>query len=80
MSRRQTLACSPAIVAVALAIGIPHAQSEDLSPSEREGKRLFTTETFGGNGRTCATCHSLETGTVSHLPRVYNLLGCLQTA
>src|SRR5687767_8053229 len=30
-----------------------------------EGKRLFETETFGGNGRTCATCHSPETGTFS---------------
>jgi cytochrome c peroxidase len=29
------------------------------------GRRLFTTETFGGNGRTCRTCHSAETGTVS---------------
>src|SRR4029077_6667391 len=26
---------------------------------------LFTTETFGGNGRTCLTCHSSLTGTVS---------------
>jgi cytochrome c peroxidase len=23
----------------------------------RDGARVFTTETFGGNGRTCATCH-----------------------
>lgn len=30
-----------------------------------EGKRLFEDETFGGNGRTCRTCHSDETGTVS---------------
>lgn len=29
------------------------------------GKRLFERETFGGNGRTCATCHSEDTGTVS---------------
>lgn len=29
------------------------------------GKRLFERETFGGNGRTCRTCHSRETGTVS---------------
>ena len=29
------------------------------------GKRLFERETFGGNGRTCRTCHSKETGTVS---------------
>ena len=30
-----------------------------------EGRRLFERETFGGNGRTCLTCHSRETGTVS---------------
>jgi hypothetical protein len=29
------------------------------------GRRLFEKETFGGNGRTCLTCHSRETGTVS---------------
>lgn len=30
-----------------------------------KGKRLFEHETFRGNGRTCQTCHSQETGTVS---------------
>ncbi len=30
-----------------------------------EGKRLFERETFGGNGRTCQSCHSQATGTVS---------------
>lgn len=30
-----------------------------------EGQRLFEHETFGGNGRTCQTCHSAATGTVS---------------
>jgi cytochrome c peroxidase len=30
-----------------------------------EGKRLFEQATFGGNGRTCRTCHSASTGTVS---------------
>jgi hypothetical protein len=30
-----------------------------------EGRRLFRKETFGGNGRTCETCHSRETGTIS---------------
>ena len=29
------------------------------------GRHLFERETFGGNGRTCLTCHSRETGTVS---------------
>ncbi len=30
-----------------------------------EGRRLFERETFAGNGRTCATCHSEGSGTVS---------------
>lgn len=31
----------------------------------RDGRFLFEQESFGGNGRTCLTCHSRETGTVS---------------
>ena len=30
-----------------------------------EGRRLFDAEHFGGNGRTCVTCHSKKTGTIS---------------
>jgi hypothetical protein len=40
------------------------AQSEDEGRT-RTGKQLFRRETFGGNGRTCMTCHSSETGTIS---------------
>jgi cytochrome c peroxidase len=43
-------------------------QHDDDSNDDRrrsEGQRLFERETFGGNGRTCLTCHSRETGTVS---------------
>lgn len=29
------------------------------------GKTLFTKETFGGNARTCSTCHNDTTGTIS---------------
>jgi cytochrome c peroxidase len=32
---------------------------------ELDGKKLFERETFGGNGRTCRTCHSKETGTLT---------------
>ena len=35
------------------------------SKSNDEGRRLFRKETFGGNGRTCETCHSRSTGTLS---------------
>ena len=44
------------------------AESGDAESSAGDrlrGKRLFERETFGGNGRTCSTCHSPETGTVS---------------
>ena len=41
-----------------------HAQGNSVG-QRQDGKRLFEKETFGGNGRTCLTCHSLETGTVS---------------
>jgi cytochrome c peroxidase len=34
-------------------------------PQAERNRRLFTQETFNGNGRTCETCHSLATGTVS---------------
>ena len=41
------------------------AQQDGPSVSNRN-RQLFTTETFGGNGRTCDTCHSLTgAGTVS---------------
>ena len=35
------------------------------SDSSEKNRRLFTNETFGGNGRTCRTCHSSDTGTIS---------------
>jgi cytochrome c peroxidase len=34
-------------------------------PQSPSGRQLFERETFGGNGRTCVTCHSRKTGTVS---------------
>jgi cytochrome c peroxidase len=54
---------------LACTAGSPYLQSQESSfeksDSTESGKRLFSTETFGGNGRTCRTCHSSETGTVS---------------
>ena len=40
--------------------GLGHAE---FGP-ELNGKKLFERETFGGNGRTCQTCHSKRTGTL----------------
>jgi len=39
--------------------------TEPASSNHEKGKKLFERETFGGNGRTCATCHGAATGTVS---------------
>ncbi|MGH7491232.1 MAG: FlgD immunoglobulin-like domain containing protein [bacterium] len=41
------------------------ADDQDSSPLHlgglvQEGQRIFFNETFGGNGRTCGTCHRLE--------------------
>lgn len=51
------------------AAGCEPAVSTDpaaLSDAEvREGRRLFDHETFGGNGRTCRTCHSPANGTLT---------------
>src|SRR4029453_15862825 len=38
-----------------------------ITPAEnlKDGQQLFERETFGGNGRTCRTCHGRKTGTLS---------------
>jgi cytochrome c peroxidase len=41
------------------------AEGKSGNVLEKEARRLFEQETFGGNGRTCLTCHSKKTGTVS---------------
>src|SRR6185436_1085947 len=48
----------------------PHSESSAKDEGRGDdprsaGQRLFERETFGGNGRTCLTCHSRKTGTVS---------------
>lgn len=45
----------------------PHPGTANACRAARnvEGRRLFDKETFGGNGRTCLTCHSKTTGTIS---------------
>lgn len=58
-------------IVCAIAFGLAGCAAEDVG-SEAEalsldrGDRLFHEETFGGNGRTCATCHGDESGTISH--------------
>jgi cytochrome c peroxidase len=47
-------------------------QELEATGVKREGERLFFEETFHGNGRTCGTCHSKETGTLN--PQQVNAL------
>ena len=53
---------SVVILIFAAAISMIRAQAPSPDSSERN-RRLFTTATFGGNGRSCDTCHALTTGT-----------------
>src|SRR5215472_2052054 len=41
------------------------AFAADPVDAAKSGQFLFDKETFGGNGRTCQTCHTLKTGTFS---------------
>lgn len=43
---------------------VTHSQGGTHAP-ELDGKKLFERETFGGNGRTCRTCHSKDNGTLT---------------
>ena len=61
--RNYCLGACTALLTLIFGSGNLHAQG-DLIQAIRGGL-LFTLDTFGGNGRTCVTCHSLETGTVS---------------
>jgi len=52
------------VTAVALSARAP--DQAGAGPGQTlDGKRLFEQATFGGNGRTCRTCHGAATGTVS---------------
>src|SRR5579862_1824441 len=54
------------IMILVLAAAFSSLQAQRSTPDLGEkNRRLFTTETFGGNGRTCQTCHSPDTGTIS---------------
>jgi hypothetical protein len=56
-----------AIAALASGCGSQDEPADVLTTSDEttSGKHLFEQETFGGNGRTCRTCHSKENGTIT---------------
>jgi len=68
--RRRALATfisASLLITVATSARSDSAESEFFSSPFDFGraKRLFEHETFGGNGRTCSTCHSKHSGTIS---------------
>lgn len=74
MSRMQSLAAT--VLGLALVVGCADERrvtapleatdvAAGLAKGRDEGKRLFDHETFGGNGRTCKTCHMPGNGTLT---------------
>ena len=53
------------VLAIGLSAGVGAREDEDLRFHVESGRHLFEDETFGGKGRTCLTCHTRRTGTVS---------------
>jgi cytochrome c peroxidase len=54
------------VVAMTAGCGVQEeATSVEVQALQDEGRRLFDHETFGGNGRTCKTCHSPGNGTLT---------------
>jgi hypothetical protein len=60
------MGASTAILLGAMVISLSSQEQQSaVSLVVKDGQQLFEHETFGGNGRTCLTCHSRETGTIS---------------
>src|SRR5215831_1329029 len=53
-----------ALALLARMCGLFQGAAAQAQPNQN-GKFLFDQETFGGNGRTCGTCHTVKTGTFS---------------
>jgi cytochrome c peroxidase len=68
MKTNVKLLTSAAILTLAISSFPRRAASATVEVAAEQGKNgrfLFDKETFGGNGRTCAACHSKKTGTFS---------------
>jgi len=59
------IALASLVLAIGLNAGVAAHEEDGLRYPVESGRHLFERETFGGNGRTCLTCHSRRTGTVS---------------
>jgi len=64
-SVRYAIVAATGLLAATMYVSVSASDEDKRGPNGNSGKHLFERETFGGNGRTCSTCHSDETGTVS---------------
>jgi cytochrome c peroxidase len=62
---RYAVAAAIGLQALTMYVSISANEENAGIGNAHSGKQLFEQATFGGNGRTCQTCHSAETGTVS---------------
>jgi hypothetical protein len=62
---KRALFALTALVFGAAVLSAAHESAGAGPGRELDGRRLFERETFGGNGRTCETCHSKDTGTLA---------------
>src|SRR3954466_14455211 len=65
-SFRYPAGAAAGLLAMAMCVSLSATEeTRSSSTNAQSGKHLFEHETFGGNGRTCSTCHSAATGTTS---------------
>lgn len=64
-SFRYAAAGAAGLLAVAMYVSVSAEDQARDRANPQSGKHVFEHSTFGGNGRTCSTCHSESTGTVS---------------
>ena len=62
-STRYVLGTAASLFAVAMLASLSAHETSVVSAAD--GRRLFERETFNGNGRTCSSCHTSATGTIS---------------
>src|SRR5688500_17640908 len=69
MARTARQVAALVTMAVALSGGndssLTKGVGQDELGLELDGQKLFDKETFGGNGRTCLTCHRKDSGTLT---------------
>jgi cytochrome c peroxidase len=63
--RAAAVGLTVALIGTIVGVSAQPSQDPGAARALLEGRRLFDEETFNGNGRTCLTCHSEKTGTVS---------------